>query len=252
MDEALRQLPQHSYIYLADSANAPYGERPSDWIAARSLTLCRHLLDQGCDAIVVACNTATAEAIAQIRDELAIPVIGVEPGIKPAAMQSQNGIVGVLATEATLKSDKFNALLATLPGNCQVIKQAGAGLVPLIEAGDANSEETLELLAEHLEAIQIAGADTLVLGCTHYPFLRKSIRKLLGESITLIDTSEAVVRQLKRQLEANAIAQANHPELKLTFVSSKDDHSLLAMAKDLMLSDMTSHRIHAKLLGDLK
>ena len=251
MDEALRQLPQHNYIYLADSANAPYGERSSNWIAARSLVLCRHLLNQGCDAIVVACNTATAEAIAQIRNELAIPVIGVEPGIKPAAMQSQNGIVGVLATEATLKSDKFNALLATLPSSCQFIKQAGAGLVPLIEAGDANSEETLELLAQHLEVIQDAGADTLVLGCTHYPFLRKAIRKLLGESINLIDTSEAVVRQLKRQLEANAMTRANYQELELTFVSSKDERSLLAMAKDLILSDMTSHRIHAKLLGEM-
>ena len=251
MDEALRQLPQHNYIYLADSANAPYGERSSNWIAARSLALCRHLLNQGCDAIVVACNTATAEAIAQIRNELAIPVIGVEPGIKPAAMQSQNGIVGVLATEATLKSDKFNALLATLPSSCQFIKQAGAGLVPLIEAGDANSEETLELLAQHLEVIQDAGADTLVLGCTHYPFLRKAIRKLLGESVNLIDTSEAVVRQLKRQLEANAMTRANYQELELTFVSSKDERSLLAMAKDLILSDMTSHRIHAKLLGEM-
>jgi glutamate racemase len=251
LDEALRQLPQHNYIYLADSANAPYGERSSNWIAARSLALCRHLLNQGCDAIVVACNTATAEAIAQIRNELAIPVIGVEPGIKPAAMQSQNGIVGVLATEATLKSDKFNALLATLPSSCQFIKQAGAGLVPLIEAGDANSEETLELLAQHLEVIQDAGADTLVLGCTHYPFLRKAIRKLLGESINLIDTSEAVVRQLKRQLEANAMTRANYQELELTFVSSKDERSLLAMAKDLILSEMTSHRIHAKLLGEM-
>jgi glutamate racemase len=249
LDEALRQLPQHSYIYLADSANAPYGERSSDWIAARSLALCRHLFNQGCDAIVVACNTATAEAIAQIRKELAIPVIGVEPGIKPAAMQSQNGIVGVLATEATLKSDKFNALLATLPSNCQFIKQAGAGLVPLIEAGDANSEETLELLAQHLEAIQDAGADTLVLGCTHYPFLRKSIRKLLGESITLIDTSEAVIRQLKRQLEVRSMMQVNPEGHQLTFISSKNPHSLLAMANDLMLSDMTSHRIHSQLLG---
>jgi glutamate racemase len=251
LDEALRQLPMHNYIYLADSANAPYGERSSNWIAARSLALCRYLLNQGCDAIVVACNTATAEAIAQIRNELAIPVIGVEPGIKPAAMQSQNRIVGVLATEATLKSDKFNALLATLPSNCQFIKQAGAGLVPLIEAGDANSEETLELLAEHLEAIQDAGADTLVLGCTHYPFLRKAIRKLLGESVTLIDTSEAVVRQLKKQLEAKSISQTNQQDLELTFVSSKDERSLLAMANDLMLSDISLHRIHGKLLGEI-
>jgi glutamate racemase len=166
-------------------------------------------------------------------------------------MQSQNGIVGVLATEATLKSDKFNALLATLPSNCQFIKQSGAGLVPLIEAGDANSEETLELLAQHLETIQDAGADTLVLGCTHYPFLRKSIHKLLGESITLIDTSEAVIRQLKRQLEARSMTQANPEGQKLTFISSKDEDSLVTMANDLMLSDMTSHRIQSKLLGDI-
>ena len=252
MDEALRQLPQHDYIYLADSANAPYGERSSDWIAARSLALCTQLLNEGCDAIVVACNTATAEGIQEIRESLAIPVIGVEPGIKPASMQTQNGIVGVLATEATLKSDKFNALLATLPNNCQFIKQAGAGLVPLIEAGQADSEATLELLAKHLEAIQDAGADTLVLGCTHYPFLRRAIRKLLGESINLIDTSEAVVRQLKRQLDAQEKTSQPAQSCTLTFISSKDERSLLSMAKELMASDMTSHHIQAKSLSSIR
>lgn len=115
--------------------------------------MCRYLVDQGCDAIVVACNTATAEAIAQIRSELQIPIIGVEPGIKPAAMQSQNGVVGVLATEATLNSDKFNALLATLPTHCRFIKQAGAGLVPLIEAGQIESPAMRTLLQTHLNGI---------------------------------------------------------------------------------------------------
>lgn len=252
MDEALRQLPQHDYIYLADSANAPYGERSSEWITARSLALCTQLFNEGCDAIVVACNTATAEAIAQIRNQLAIPVIGVEPGIKPASMQTQNGIVGVLATEATLNSDKFNALLATLPSNCQFIKQSGAGLVPLIEAGQADGEVTLELLAKHLEAIQDAGADTLVLGCTHYPFLRKAIRKLLGESINLIDTSEAVVRQLKRQLELQDKTTQTNQKFSLTFISSKDEQSLLSMAKELMASDMSSHHVHAKFLSSIR
>ena len=252
MDEALRQLPQHNFIYLADSANVPYGEKSSEWIAARSLTLCNYLASNGCDAIVVACNTATAEAIKQIRETLPIPIIGVEPGIKPAAMQSQNNIVGVLATEATLKSDKFNSLLNTLPSDCQFIKQAGAGLVPLIESGNADSEETLELLAKHLEPIQDAGADTLVLGCTHYPFLRKSIRKLLGESITLIDTSDAVVRQLKRQLESlqnNSSAQGFGSVL---FLSSKNAALLLSMAQDLMSADLTLHAIDARILGDVK
>jgi len=179
-------------------------------------------------------------------------VIGVEPGIKPAAMQSQNGIVGVLATEATLKSDKFNALLATLPNHCQFIKQAGAGLVPLIEAGHANSEETLDLLAKHLEPIQDAGADTIVLGCTHYPFLRKSIRKLLGESITLIDTSEAVVRQLKRQLELQGQALLGDSHGSVSFISSKDDRTLLNMAQDLMHSDLKIHQVSSDLLGAIR
>jgi glutamate racemase len=251
LDEALRQLPQHDYIYLADSANAPYGEKSSEWIAARSLILCKYLASKGCDAIVVACNTATAEAIAQIRTELSIPIIGVEPGIKPAAMQSQNGIVGVLATEATLKSDKFNALLATLPDHCRFIKQAGAGLVPLIEAGKADSEETLDLLGKHLEPILDAGSDTLVLGCTHYPFLRKSIRKLLGDTITLIDTSDAVVKQLKRQLETLEHNSHSEKHGSITLISSKNEASLLVMAKDLLSSDLNLHLVHSALLGDV-
>ena len=252
LDEALRQLPQHDYIYLADSANAPYGEKSSKWIAERSLALCKYLVNKGCDAIVVACNTATAEAIQQIRSELTIPIIGVEPGIKPAAMQTKNGIVGVLATEATLRSDKFNALLATLPDNCRFIKQAGAGLVPLIEAGQADSEETLELLGQHLEPILDAGSDTLVLGCTHYPFLRKSIHKLLGDSINLIDTSDAVVRQLKRQLDT--IKENNLPQKhgSVLFISSKDEVSLLSLAKDLLSSDLQLHLVNSKLLSHVQ
>ena len=252
LDEALRQLPQHDYIYLADSVNAPYGEKSSEWISARSLSLCKYLADAGCDAIVVACNTATAEAIKHIRAEVLVPVIGVEPGIKPAAMQSQNNIVGVLATEATLKSDKFNALLNTLPNDCQFIKQAGAGLVPLIESGKADNEETLELLAKHLEPIQYAGADTLVLGCTHYPFLRKAIRKLLGESITLIDTSDAVVRQLKRQLENLKSTSSSNEHGTVLFLSSKNEESLLVMAQDLMSADLTSHVVEARILGEIR
>lgn len=250
LDEALRQLPQHDYIYLADSANAPYGEKSSEWIAERSLELCRHLAKSGCDAIVVACNTATAEAIKQIRDQVPIPVIGVEPGIKPASMQTQNGVVGVLATEATLKSDKFNALLVTLPNDCRFIKQAGAGLVPLIEVGEADGEETLELLAKHLEPIQDAGADTIVLGCTHYHFLRKAIRKLLGNSITLIDTSDAVVRQLRRQLEQFKSDEGLNEERhgSVSFVSSKDDAPLLKMARDLMRSDLNNHALNSSML----
>jgi glutamate racemase len=159
--------------------------------------------------------------------------------------------VGVLATEATLNSDKFNALLATLPSDCRFIKQSGAGLVPLIEAGKADSGETLGLLEKHLEPILDAGADTLVLGCTHYPFLKKAIHKLLGERITLIDTSHAVIKQLERQLASLDKLLDTHVSGSVLLVSTKNEVTLLAMANDLMSHDLKSHAVHAVLLGDI-
>jgi len=191
---------------------------------------------------VVACNTATAEAIAQIRSELQIPIIGVEPGIKPAAMQSQNGVVGVLATEATLNSDKFNALLATLPSHCRFIKQSGAGLVPLIEDGQIDSPAMRTLLQKHLQGIVEAQADTLVLGCTHYPFLKNQIRELIGTSITIVDTSDAVVRQLSRQLEQNGLAEESGvASLKLLSTANAD--TLLAMAERLLQTSLSPRSV---------
>ena len=248
LDEALQQLPHHNYIYFADSANAPYGDKPPQWIAERSLQICRYLMEQDCSAIVVACNTATAEAIATIRSTLDIPIIGVEPGIKPAAMQSQNGIVGVLATEATLNSDKFNALLATLPEHCQFIKQAGAGLVPLIEAGLIETPEMQALLRSHLKPIQDHGADTLVLGCTHYPFLKKMIRAVVGDSMTLIDTSDAVVRQLLRQIHQQGLIVSSKHSPKLSLLSTANADTLEAMAERLLHRDLSKYAIYTKTL----
>ena len=248
LDEALQQLPHHNYIYFADSANAPYGDKPPQWIAERSLQICRYLVEQDCSAIVVACNTATAEAIATIRSTLDIPIIGVEPGIKPAAMQSQNGIVGVLATEATLNSDKFNALLATLPEHCQFIKQAGAGLVPLIEAGLIETPEMQALLRSHLKPILDQGADTLVLGCTHYPFLKKMIRAVVGDSMTLIDTSDAVVRQLLRQIHQQGLIVSSKHSPKLSLLSTANADTLEAMAERLLHRDLSKYAIYTKTL----
>jgi glutamate racemase len=247
LDEALRQLPDHDYLYFADSANAPYGERTPEWIGKRSLAVCKFLVGAGCQAIVVACNTATAEAIERIRAELkTIPVIGVEPGIKPAALQSQKGVVGVLATEATLRSDKFNSLLATLPGDCRFIKQAGAGLVPLIESGQLHSPETAALLAHHLEPMRAAGIDTLVLGCTHYPFLMSLIIDQLGSDIKIVDTSAAVVRQLARQLEAHRISSSSPDRRSMLLLSTADGVRLHAMAMQLLRSDLSNLDIRFK------
>ncbi len=250
LDEALRQLPNHDYLYFADSANAPYGERSAEWIAERSLSICQSLADEGCQAIVVACNTATAEAIQSIRAQLkTIPIIGVEPGIKPAALQSEKGLVGVLATEATLKSDKFNALLATLPVDCRFVKQAGAGLVPLIESGQLHAPETAALLAQHLQPMRAAGIDTLVLGCTHYPFLMPLILNQLGSSVRVVDTSEAVIRQLARQLEAHCIPTEVSGRRSLLLLSTADGTRLHSMAMQLLNSNTAELRIDFKTVG---
>ena len=243
LHEALRQAPAHHYTYLADSANAPYGEKSSEWIAQRSLDLCHWLVREGCQALVVACTTATAEAIERIRHEMpAIPVIGVEPGIKPAVTKSTNLKVGVLATQNTLKSDKFNALLESLEGHCEFIPQAGLGLVPLIESGQIDSAEMNTLLRQHLKPFQAAEVDTLVLGCTHYPFLTPLIREILGDKIQIIDTSEAVVKQLARKLEEFQLLQSAPPRV-IRFYSTSDADALVGLAKQLIPTAFEQHSI---------
>lgn len=238
LDEALHQAPGHEYAYLADSANAPYGEKSTDWVTQRSHQLCTWLANQGCQAIVVACNTATAQAIAQIREQLRhIPIIGVEPGIKPAALTSSKKIVGVLATENTLKSDKFKALLATLPADCKFIQQAGIGLVPLIESGDLSSSSVEELLRKYLDPMVDQGADTLVLGCTHYPFLINKIRQMYPKDLNIVDTSEAVIRQMRR-LVPDALSLESG---RVHFYSTADGKKLLDQAQKLMHSDLKNH-----------
>ena len=243
LSEALRQAPSHHYVYLADSANAPYGEKSSDWVATRSLDLCHWLVREGCQALIIACNTATAEAIAHIRHEMpAIPIIGIEPGVKPAVHNSQNHKIGVLATQNTLKSDKFKALLEDLDQDCKLITQAGLGLVPLIESGGLNAPETEVLLREHLAPMQAAKIDTLVLGCTHYPFLAPLIKKILGPEVEIIDTSEAVVKQLCRKLEEHHLLQSSPPRI-IHLYSTLDAEVLLAHAKQLIPAAFEQHSV---------
>ncbi|MGL6155566.1 MAG: glutamate racemase, partial [Ralstonia mannitolilytica] len=196
------ELPAESLLYLADSRHAPYGEKSPEYIADRTLRVCEWLVDQGCKALVIACNTATAQAVHVLREKLAVPVIGVEPGLKPAVATSKSRVVGVLATESTLRSEKFARLLAAASGDCQVLSQPGYGLVPLIERGDTHSPAVLELLQAYLQPMLDANADTLVLGCTHYPFLEDAIREIAGDRLTLIDTGHAVARHLGRTLAA--------------------------------------------------
>jgi glutamate racemase len=202
------QLPDEAVIYAADSRYAPYGERDDDFIVDRTLAIGEWLVREGAKALVVACNTATAQSIEHVRERLPIPLIGVEPGVKPAALQSKSRVAGVLATQATLRSARFQGLLERYAADCRFLCQPGHGLVQAVERCDVGSAELRALLRSYLEPMLDAGADTLVLGCTHYPFLDAAIRDIVGERLALIDTSVAIARQLERVLEQHGLRAA--------------------------------------------
>lgn len=201
LKEIRAQLPAEHLIYVADSAAAPYGDRTEQFIADRVEALVEFFLDQGAKAIVVACNTATAVAVKTIRSKYDIPVIAVEPAVKPATKLTQTGVIGVLATSRTLASDKFARLTKTHGAQVKVLLQPCPGFVEQVEKGALNSAETLALVKRYISPLLDKDADTLVLGCTHYPFLRETIRQVAGEAVHVVDSSTAVAKQVRRRLE---------------------------------------------------
>jgi glutamate racemase len=204
----IRQLlPHERLIYIADSAHVPYGDKTPAYIEQRSLTLTRFLIEQGADAIVIACNTATAAAAASLRSQFSIPIVGMEPAVKPAVAVTRSGVVGVLATIGTLESARFAALLEKYAGAVEIVTQGCPGLVEQVELGELDSPQTRALIEEYTTPLLARGADTLILGCTHYPFLAPLIRKVVGDSIALVDTGAAVARQLQRRILAELPAR---------------------------------------------
>jgi glutamate racemase len=187
-------LPNEKTIYLADSKNAPYGQKTKEEIISLSKKNVDFLLEKNCKIIVVACNTATTNAIAELRAEYDIPFIGIEPAIKPAANKSQTQVIGILATKGTLNSELFNKT-AEMFHDTKIVEQVGYGLVQLIEDGNLNSPEMTQLLESYLRSMIDANIDYLVLGCSHYPYLIPQIKKILPDHIHIIDSGEAVARQ---------------------------------------------------------
>ncbi|WP_394773827.1 glutamate racemase [Flavobacterium sp.] len=192
-------LPNEKTIYLADSKNAPYGQRTKEEIVALSKKNVDFLLEMNCKLIVVACNTATTNAILELRADYDIPFIGIEPAIKPAANNSKTQVIGILATKGTLNSELFNKT-AEMFQNTTIIEQVGHGLVQLIEDGNLYSAEMTQLLESYLQPMIDANIDYLVLGCSHYPYLIPQIKKILPEHIQIIDSGEAVARQTQNVL----------------------------------------------------
>ena len=195
------QLPYESTIYLSDSKHAPYGPKGQKAIIDLSIKNTEWLIDRGCKLIVVACNTATTNAIDQLRIKFSVPFIGIEPAIKPAALQSKTKTIGVLATEGTLSSNLFHKTSELYLNDLSLIEQIGDGIVELIEHGKLNSSEMRDLLIKYLRPMIKAKIDYLVLGCTHYHFLKPILEELLPKNISIIDSSQAVARQTKSVLQ---------------------------------------------------
>lgn len=197
--EIHRLLPNEDTIYLADSRNAPYGQRPKDEIIALSEKNVDFLLERGCKLIVVACNTATTNAIDELRRKYDVPFVGIEPAIKPAVHESKTNVIGVLATKGTLSSELFNKAVETYQ-DTTIIEQVGFNLVSLIESGQMESEEMTRRLNEYLKPMIAANIDYLVLGCSHYPYLIPQIREILPPHVQIIDSGSAVARQTQSLL----------------------------------------------------
>ncbi|MDA8142136.1 MAG: glutamate racemase [Desulfobacteraceae bacterium] len=217
-------LPSENLIYIADSRHMPYGDKPREYVEKRCLDLTQFLLDQEAKAIVVACNTATAAAIATLRAMFAQPFIGIEPGVKPALALSKSKIVGVLATEKTLKSEKFETLIRRFSDEYRFVTQACKGLVQRIEQLDLDGPATRQLVQRYVSILLAQGADTIVLGCTHYPFVSALIEEIAGPEIPIVDTGAAVAKEVQRRLrEVNLLSDTPSPGWEWFFTSGDLD-----------------------------
>lgn len=213
-------LPHEHLVYFADSAHAPYGNKSPEEIRQRCFAVADFLIAKHVKALVVACNTATAAAIADMRASYDLPIIGMEPAVKPAAAATKNGVIGVLATVGTLKSAQFAALLESYGRNVKVITQGCIGLVECIERGELDAAETKALIKQYTSPLLAEGADTIVLGCTHYPFVRPLIEEIAGPEVAIIDTGAAVAKQVQHKLiEINCINDSND-EANIKFYSN--------------------------------
>lgn len=218
--EIHKLLPNENTIYLADSKNAPYGEKSIDEIIALSIKNTEKLLEFNAKIIVVACNTATTNAIKVLRQKYDVPFIGIEPAIKPAALNSQTKVIGILATKGTLNSSLFHQTLLQYT-DVQIVEQIGAGLVTLIEAGKIESDEMRVLLFKYLKPMVDYQIDYLVLGCSHYPYLMHEIRKIIPSYIQIIDSGFAVAKQTKKVLKLNNLLNKENNS-KQIFYSNVD------------------------------
>ncbi len=218
----VRLLPHESVIYLADTRNCPYGPQPVEAIIGHCQRNVEFLLSKNCKLIVVACNTATAAAIEVLRQTYEIPFVGMEPAVKPAAMFSKTGKIGVLATQGTLNGQLFKNTSEKYARHLEVFVQIGHGLVELVENGKTDSEEAIVMLRKYVEPMLRQQVDQIVLGCTHYPFLIGAIKKITGDSVSIVNPAEAVSRQTKRLLDQKNLLSTTNNQPYYQFYANGD------------------------------
>jgi glutamate racemase len=244
--EIARQLPHEDTLYLADQRHVPYGVRSLDEVRAFAEGVTRFLLAQGAKLIVIACNTASAAALHDLRRIFPeVPFVGMEPAVKPAAERSQNGIVGVIATEATFQGELFASLLERYASDVDVLTQVCPGLVDAVESGALDAPETEALLRSCLAPLVEAGIDQLVLGCTHYPFLRPTIRRVVGDDIAIIDPAPAVARQTGRVLARRGLSAEQTRVGRHRFCTSGDPETFGALLNRLVPLEEGRHAVQA-------
>ena len=232
--EIVNILPAESTLYFADSANCPYGQKSQDEIIDLSERITRYLAEKGAKIVVVACNTATTAAIEHLRTVFPFPIVGVEPAVKPAALSSRSGKIGLLATQGTIESPFYNSTRERYASAVEVVARPGFGLVEAVENNQIFSDDTEALLRRYIEPMMEAGVDKLVLGCTHYPFLIPVIEKIVGDKIDILDPAPAVARQCQYVLKETGLI-SHKSSVRYEFVSSGDSEKL-----DIFLRNVTS------------
>jgi glutamate racemase len=224
--EIRRALPGEPLLYVADTAYVPYGDRGDDEVRARTLAIGEWMQAQGAKVMVVACNTASGASLELLRERLTIPVIGLEPALKPAVRETRNGRVGVMATSGTLRSARFQRLVDNYADGVQVVRDPCPGLADLVEEGMLSGPELARRMETYLAPLREAGVDTVVLGCTHYVFVRDAVRDALGPDVLLLDSGEAIARRTRQILtEAGALADGGPGSIRILTTGDPADVS---------------------------
>ena len=233
--ELARVMPHERYFYVSDAGHCPYGPKPREEILSRAKAVTEFLISKGAEMVVVACNTATAAAIEYLRGHYSIPFVGMEPAVKPAAINTKSGAIGVLATKGTFKGELYLRTLHKFASNAKVIEQVGEGLVELVESGDTKSEKARELVGRYIIPMIEQGADHIVLGCTHYPFLEETIREFTSNKVTIVNPAPAVARRAaeilsgrRNMLRERGIAcEGESSTLEGTFITTGNNLEIL-------------------------